>query len=527
MSTIGRLGTVRVCPPLQNKGYFPPNRDKRVITCWELAVQRITSFASTLAMLPGLLLLNAAPARNTHEALASHRSDPDGCTGTAASAELKRHAGRWSAQGAVTIGEHWLAAPVEDSWESRNFAGRDSLRRTLTRATPAQVGMSAPGLAHVDSIIEAAIAQGAAPGAAIAIGRHGRLVRLRGYGRLDYRPNFGAVTDSTLYDLASLTKVVATTTAAMLLVDDGALDLDAPVGRYLPEWRGSAVKERVTVRNLLLHNSGLTAGSPLWRTAHNSDDALRIISTLSLEYEPGSRAVYSDFGMILVALIVERLSGKPLDLLLAERVFRPLGLRETMFNPLGQTLAGAMAGKGLACCIADAHSTWFPRIAPTEVDRTYRKQHMHGRVHDENAFAIGGIAGHAGLFSSARDLAVFSQMMLNGGYYDGQRIITPQTIRRFTTRADSRFSRALGWDTPDPPQNLNSSAGLYFSPSSFGHTGFTGTSIWIDPEHDLFVVLLTNRVNPTRDNNRHIALRIAVSDAVQQAIADQPVKRRR
>lgn len=488
---------------------------------------RITSFASMLAIFPGLLLLNAAPARNTHEAFVSLRFDTDASTGTSAIAEPKPHAGRASAQGAETIREHWLAAPVESSWDSRNLAGRDSLRSTLTSATPAQVGMSTRGLVRVDSIIEAAIGQGAAPGAAVAIGRHGRLVRLRGYGRLDYRPGFGAVTDSSLYDLASLTKVVATTTAAMLLVDDGLLDLNAPVGRYLPEWRGSAVKERVTIRNLLLHNSGLTAGSPLWRTAHNPDDALRIISALSLEYEPGSRAVYSDFGMILVALIVERVSGKPLDLLLAERVYRPLGLQETMFNPLGQTLAGAMTGKGVACCIADAHSIWFPRIAPTEVDRTYRKQHMHGRVHDENAFAIGGIAGHAGLFSSARDLAVFSQMLLNGGYYNGQRIIKPQTVRRFTSRADPRFSRALGWDTPDPPQNLNSSAGAYFSPSSFGHTGFTGTSIWVDPEHDLFVVLLTNRVNPTRDNNRHIALRIAVADAVQQAITDQPAKRRR
>jgi CubicO group peptidase (beta-lactamase class C family) len=164
----------------------------------------------------------------------------------------------------------------------------------------------------------------------------------------------------------------------------------------------------------------------------------------------------------------------------------------------------------------------FPRIAPTEVDTLFRRQHMHGRVHDENAFAIGGVSGHAGLFSSARDLARFAQMMLNGGVLDGKRILSAQTIAMFTRRQGEASSRALGWDTPA----RNSSAGDYFTPSAFGHTGFTGTSMWMDPERDVFIVLLTNRVNPTRENQKHVPLRRAISDAVNLSITDRPAVKR-
>jgi CubicO group peptidase (beta-lactamase class C family) len=162
------------------------------------------------------------------------------------------------------------------------------------------------------------------------------------------------------------------------------------------------------------------------------------------------------------------------------------------------------------------------RIAPTEVDTLFRKQHMHGRVHDENAFAFGGVAGHAGLFSSARDLARFAQMLLNGGYFGGRRVLSPEIIEQFTRRQSAASSRALGWDTPAE----HSSAGDYFSERAFGHTGFTGTSMWLDPERDVFVILLTNRVNPTRENQRHVPLRRALSDAVNQAITDMPLVKR-
>lgn len=398
---------------------------------------------------------------------------------------------------------------------------RARLDLALRRARAQEVGMDEARLARVDQIIREAIATGATPGAALAIGRHGRLVRLGGYGTLDWASGSPAVSDSSIYDLASLTKVVATTTAAMLLVDEGRLDLDAPVAHYLPEWQAGQGKERVTVRHLLAHSSGLTAGYPLWRELRGKEAFVRRIAALGLEVPPGARTVYSDFGVILLGAIIERLTGEGLDALLERRLVRPLGLRDTRFNPLEQGAAPAGAGAAGANG-APALALLLERIAPTELDTIFRKTHVHGRVHDENAFAMGGVAGHAGLFSSARDLAVFAQFLLNGGAYGDARLLRPSTVRRFTRRQSSASSRALGWDTP----TATSSAGAYFSAASFGHTGFTGTSIWIDPERDVFVVLLTNRVNPTRANLKHEALRRAVHDAVQQAIVDVPVVKR-
>jgi beta-glucosidase-like glycosyl hydrolase/CubicO group peptidase (beta-lactamase class C family) len=401
---------------------------------------------------------------------------------------------------------------------------------------PAEVGMDPASLARVDELIQAAVRAGAIPGAALAIGRHGKLVRLRGYGRLDPDPGSAAVTDSSIYDLASLTKVVGTTSAIMLLVEEGRLDLDAPVVRYIPEWRGSATKERVTVRQLLMHTAGLPAFSPLWRELRGQRDYLRRIAALDLEYRPGTREVYSDFGMILAGIIAERIAGQPLDLFLEERIFLPLGLRETGFNPRTWEPgpAGGLLARKAAPLPVDAPAddtvplparddpagdpAILARIAPTEVDTSYRMTHVHGVVHDENAYALGGVAGHAGLFSSARDLAAFAQLLLDGG----RGFLLRETLRDFTTRAHGNTSRALGWDTPAG----RSSAGDYFTARSFGHTGFTGTSIWIDPERDIFVVLLTNRVNPTRANQGHIPLRRAVHDAAQQAITDMRVTRR-
>jgi len=378
---------------------------------------------------------------------------------------------------------------------------RGALSSRLAVVNPAEVGMDPSINARVDSLITAAIEDHATPGAAVAIGRHGRLVKLRGYGKLDYRPGFGDVTDSTLYDLASLTKVIGTTTATMILYDEGRIDLDAPIARYLPEFLNYPDKKGITVRNLLLHTAGFRPFAPLYRTAHNRQEYLKGILELPLENPPGTKSVYSDFSMITLGLAIERLTGKTLDEFLQERVFRPMGMRDTHWKP---------------------DSAWIARIAPTEIDTVYRHIHVHGVVHDENAYAIGGISGHAGLFSSARDLAKFAQMLLNGGYYGGRRYVSPQTLKMFTSRYAPDDSRALGWDTPSP----RSSAGDYFSASSFGHTGFTGTSIWVDPEKDVFVVLLTNRVNPTRDNQKVTPLRRKLADAVQTAITDMPVVKR-
>jgi beta-N-acetylhexosaminidase len=397
---------------------------------------------------------------------------------------------------------------------------RPAVQHELALARPEDVGMDSDMLALVDSIVLWHVERGAAPGAALAIGRHGRLVRLRGYGALDRRRGFAMATDSTVYDLASMTKAVATTTALMMLVDDGVLRLDDPVSRHLPEWRGSPAKESVTILNLLLHNAGLAAYGPLWRELRGREQYRRRLATMSLEYEPGARTVYSDFGIILLGLIIEQAGGRTLDVLLRERLFGPLGMRETGYNPLQWP-------QGTVLLESDHDQARPPdplimRIAPTEVDTIFRARHIRGQVHDENAFAMGGVAGHAGLFSSARDMAIFAQLMLNRGYYGGERYIDPATIDLFTRRFDPGSSRALGWDTPEG----NSSAGSYFSPASYGHTGFTGTSIWIDPERDVFVVLLTNRVNPTRDNQRHIALRREVADAVHAAIVHSPPAQR-
>ncbi len=387
--------------------------------------------------------------------------------------------------------------------------------RTLVQATPSEVGMSPALNATLDSIMRTGIAEGAAPGAALAVGRYGRLVHLKGYGRIDVAPDAPPVTDSTLYDMASVTKVVATTTSAMILEEEGLLDIDRPVADYLPEF-DAPDKAAITVRMLLEHRGGLEAFAALWKDTRGREDYLRKINARPLAYTPGDSTVYSDWDFVLTGLIVERLSGEPLDRFVREHVFGPLGMDDSGFNPLATSPILADTD-----CTAAFHAG-DPRldgIAFTEVDTVYRHTHVHGVVHDENACALGGVAGHAGLFSSARDMAVFAQMMLNGGRYGDARILEPTTIARWTARQNPDASRALGWDTPSPP----SSAGRYFSPRSFGHTGFTGTSVWMDPERGVFVVLLTNRVDPTRANSRHAALRRDVADAVQKAILDAPL----
>jgi CubicO group peptidase (beta-lactamase class C family) len=386
----------------------------------------------------------------------------------------------------------------------------------LARAAPADVGLRADLGVVLDSIVNDGLAAGAAPGAALAVGRYGRLVHLGAYGAIDPAAGAAAVTDSTRYDLASLTKVVGTTTAAMILEDEGRLDLERPVRDYLPEF-DAPDKAGITVGMLLTHSGGLVPGGPLWRDARDRAGFMERIKARPLAYAPGDSAIYSDWGLILAAWVVERIAGQPIDAFLQDRVWGPLGMRETGFNPL----AGARLPDGSACTAAlgTAPDPRLALIAATELDTVYRRQQVHGVVHDENACALAGVAGHAGLFSSARDLAVYAQMLLNGGEYSGVRVLQPTTIARWTARQGRRSTRALGWDTPGP----RSSAGRHFGPRSFGHTGFTGTSLWIDPERGLFVVLLTNRVNPTRANMRHEPLRRALADAAQAAILDAPL----
>lgn len=377
-------------------------------------------------------------------------------------------------------------------------AGPASLSaRSLTAATEAQDARFTAAFAEVDNWV----GKKAFPGAVLAVGQHGRLLALKAFGQLDSAADAPPMPIDALFDLASLTKVVGTTTAAEILYDRGKLDLDAPVVRYLPEFGGTPGHDAITVRELLTHSSGLKLSGLLWQQASDRQGILRQIDMLAAPDAPGSVYHYQDFNMILMGEIVERLSGLPLDLFLQKNVFGPLGMKDTGFRPSKDLL---------------------PRIAPTEQDDVFRHMLVRGVVHDENAFVMGGVAGHAGLFSTGRDLAMLAQLYLNGGTYRGKRLIRADTIRLFATRQNipPGSSRALGWDTPTPGGLF----GQLASPRALIHTGFTGTSIYIDPDRDAFVILLTNRVNPTRDNQLISQARPAIHTAVLAALDGQAPK---
>ena len=348
-------------------------------------------------------------------------------------------------------------------------------------------------------VIEKAVADKAFPGATLTVGYRGK-VAIHAFGKLSYDAKAAGTTANTMYDIASLTKVVATTTLVAKLVEGDfavPLDLDAKIERYLPEWASGPNTEwrhTVTVRHLLTHTSGLPPFKEYWRTSKNKQNTLTKIFAEPLDYEPGTKEVYSDLGIILMAEIIERLTGRTLDDLARSYIFSPLGMQDTMYRP--------------------PKKLW-PQTAPTEIDNNLRHRLVQGEVHDENAFAIGGVSGHAGLFSTAPDLSAFCQMLLNGGVYAHQRILHRGTIAQFTTPQQlSGGTRTLGWAVPTE----GGSSGHYFSAHSFGHTGFTGTSIWIDPDRQLFVVMLTNRVHPTRENTKIQQVRPALHDAVMQAL---------
>ena len=402
-------------------------------------------------------------------------------------------------------GLHSLAQRLE-SWDRVEAAGfapaaLDQARQTLL------------------SVIE----RGDTPGAAMIVGRRGRIVAEWYEGTLSYE-DLTPVSEDTLYDLASLTKVIATTTLTMRAHEAGRIGLDSPMGFYLPEFLEGAASEperswrqAVQVADVLRHESGLLWWTDLWarhaargkRPGLPPDGSgawqayLDEIFGLPLESQPGTEMAYSDLGFLLMGEILQRSYGLALEQLVEQELKQPLGLEQLCYRPAAEELA---------------------RIAPTEVDSTWRGGLVHGEVHDENAAGLGGIAPHAGLFSNARDVASFAQMLLNGGSWDGVRYLSGATLREFTTRSGRAegSSRALGWDTPSG----KSSAGQFFSARSFGHTGFTGTSLWIDPELDLYVVLLTNRVHPTRENKELPRARGVLHDAVVRAITDTEVRPR-
>jgi CubicO group peptidase (beta-lactamase class C family) len=381
--------------------------------------------------------------------------------------------------------------------------------RTVSADAPAAEprGFRRGGLEAVDAVVEAGVSARAFPGAVLAVGHAGALAHLRAFGRLSYDEGAAGAATDTLYDLASLTKVVVTTTLAMILVDEGRLDLDACVHGWFPAFTGPA-KDRVTVRQLLTHSGGLLWWAPLYKELRGREAYLGRVAGMDLAYEPGTKSVYSDLGVILLGDILERVGGLGFEELARLRVLEPLGMTEARYRP---------------------PAALVPRIAPTEYD-PWRGRLVRGEVHDENAFALGGVAPHAGLFGTASDLAHLAQMLLDGGSFGGRRIVSRSVVELFTERAGvPGSSRALGWDTPTdeaversstPGEPGYSSAGSLFSARSFGHTGFAGTSMWMDPERDLYVILLTNRVHPTRENNKIGAVRAQVADAVVRAMGE-------
>jgi CubicO group peptidase (beta-lactamase class C family) len=332
--------------------------------------------------------------------------------------------------------------------------------------------------AGFDAAVLQGITRGAYPGAALVVGRHDTILFARGYGRLTWsRASSQVSADSTIYDLASLTKVLATTTAVMILVERGRVALDAPVVRYVPEFTGPGT-EAITVRHLLTHTSGLRATLPLHREAPDAAAALAMALAATPIARPGSRVLYSDVNAIVLGEVVRRAAGEPLDRFSEREIFTPLGLSQTLFRP----------PRRLA-----------PRIAPTGV---WHGRPVAGIVNDANAAKLGGVAGHAGAFSTAADVARFAQVMLRGGALpNGRHVLRAETVRVFTTRVPppggGREWRALGWQAVPTGEEV-SSAGTLFGPQSYGHTGWTGTSLWVDPERDLFVVLLTNRAYAPR-----------------------------
>lgn len=370
------------------------------------------------------------------------------------------------------------AASAAPPAETRLRAAPDD----LPRVEPALVEMSRERLAVIDRVVRNAMVYSGFPGAAVIVGRHGAVVWERGYGTLGTYSDSSVDPRRTLYDLASLTKVVATSAAAMVLVDQRRLRLDDPVGRYLPEFRKGS-KSEVTIRQLLTHSSGLPVGVQL--ADRSPAAARRLVLEAPLVAEPGERTAYSDVGAAVLGFVIERVTGMPLDRFVKRAIYTPLGMRNTTFRPSPK----------LAPWIAETEGGILPA----------------GVVHDPNARALGGVAGHAGLFGTASDLAIFAQFMLERGRFQGKRLVGDSTVSLFTRRAVGR--QALGWETCVG----GGSCGRLLAPTAFGHTGFTGTSMWIDPERDLFVIVLTNWIAGSPE--RGVAP-VAVLHDVRSDIAD-------
>jgi CubicO group peptidase (beta-lactamase class C family) len=360
---------------------------------------------------------------------------------------------------------------------------------------PEHLGFDPERLARAKEVLERHISEGTTPGAVAEVCRRGGTVVRWAVGRHAYEADSSPVQGDDVFDLASLTKVVATATVCMVLEDKGMLDLDAPVAEQIPGFRGHH-RERVTARHLLAHCGGLPAHVPFYRTCGSSEEILEAACAVPLESEPGTKTQYSDVGFLLLGGVLERVGRDSLDRLAQRLVLGPMGMDDTGYRP--------------GCDLRE-------RIPPTEWDREWRGRLVKGEVHDENAAAMGGVAPHAGLFGTAEDLGRSVRFYLCGGSLGDRNVLPEDGIRRYVSRACIvlESTRALGWDTVS---EQGSSTGRHFSRHAYGHLGFTGTSVWADPERDLGVVLLTNRTYPTRDNQGIQRLRPEFHDAVAQAM---------
>jgi serine-type D-Ala-D-Ala carboxypeptidase len=341
-------------------------------------------------------------------------------------------------------------------------------------------------------LLDDAISAHAFPAASVAITHAGRLIALHTSGRFTFDPASPQPAPATLFDVASVTKVLATTTVAMILYERGLLDLDIPVISIVGEFSGEDPRrDEVTLRMLLAHSSGLPAYEKLFLRAPTRDQLLAEVFSTPLANDPGSHAEYSDIGFILLGIALERVADEPLDRFCQREIFGPLGMTHTTFNPAPPLR---------------------PTIPPTADDKTFRHRIIQGEVQDENASVLGGVAGHAGLFSTAQDVATFAHVLLQGG----NPILRPETISLFTAREGSPegTSRALGWDTPSSP----SQSGRYFSARAYGHLGYTGTSLWIDRDRQVSVTLLTNRTWPDCTNQTIKQVRPRFHDAIAEAL---------
>ena len=348
-----------------------------------------------------------------------------------------------------------------------------------------------PRFGDAAAIVQGGHDGGAYPAAVVEVGDRNGVIWQQAFGRLDFEEDAAVTQTDTIFDLASLTKVIATTSLAMRLVEQGKLALDDRIADRIPEWRGND-REHVILRSLLTHSSGLTAWLPFYRDHKGRAEFQHAICSLPLEYPSGTQSIYSDLGFILLAFVIEdagdgRFEGQTVELL------RRLTSGPLMFNPPVELR---------------------PAIAPTEHD-SWRGRRLIGEVHDENCWALGGAAGHSGLFGSAGAVGDFARAMLAALEGRDATLASAPVARLFVARAAALSSRALGWDTMLP----TSSCGTKMSPSAFGHTGFTGTTLWIDPERGIYVVFLTNRVNPSRENRAIQQIRPALHDAVLAALA--------